>query len=81
MGCDSFRTPDGGMAIICSRGRRAPSCQEPGCRQISTALCDFPTTRGKTCDRRMCQAHRTTVGPDRDYCAMHKDQQPLPEAP
>jgi len=67
-------TPLPGGGFACSPGRRGSPCQEPGCRELHVALCDWPLTgpaAGKTCDRRMCSAHRHRVGKNRDYCSAH----------
>lgn len=56
-------------AIVCSRGRKAQSCGD--CGRTSEFLCDFPVA-SKTCDRPMCSAHATQVGPDRHYCRDHR---------
>lgn len=66
----------GGVAIVCSRGRRAKPCSVPGCGRSSVALCDFPLTgakAGKTCDRALCAQHRTSVGADLDHCPAHAE--------
>ena len=62
--------------FVCGDRRRA-RCQTPGCGGQSGFECDFPLSRGpkpKTCDRRMCAAHRrpqARLGPDVDYCPVH----------
>lgn len=61
--------------IICSRGRRTPPCkfcQANGSFKPSTKLCDFPVGEGKTCDAPICDRHATSVGPNQDYCPVHK---------
>jgi hypothetical protein len=74
MPCDRYDLGNGGVAIVCSRGRREP-CSVAGCRATSVALCDYPLQgkkAGKTCDRRLCAAHRVSKGKDRDYCPTHE---------
>lgn len=66
---------EGGTAIVCGRGGRAPQCAD--CFRESVALCDFPITPGKTCDRRMCRIHRQRVGLNVDYCTIHRNNQPV----
>jgi hypothetical protein len=41
------------------------------CFAISTALCDWPLSDGKTCDAPLCPEHATEVGKDRHYCPRH----------
>ncbi len=68
----------GGVAIVCS-SRRRRFCSAPGCRREATIQCDYPVRRATatrkakaaTCDRWLCEAHSTNVGPDRDYCLPH----------
>ena len=70
MGCTRTVFP-GGMGFACTRGQRE-TCNS--CRGTSVALCDWPLAgekTGQTCDRRMCKDHRTSVGPNVDYCPSH----------
>jgi hypothetical protein len=71
----TVKTPDGKTftAFICGRGRSTPCMQ---CQRPSTKLCDFPVSKGKTCDAPICDHCTTPVGPDLDYCPKHKDKQP-----
>jgi hypothetical protein len=74
MPCRTIVDGHGGFAIVCSRGQRAASCEEPGCMAPGTQLCDYPLTgekAGKTCDRRICRRHANHVGHDRDVCPAH----------
>jgi hypothetical protein len=81
MPCTKIDLGNGDFAIACSRGRRAASCQEPGCNRPHVALCDFdlgPGAPRATCDRKMCAQHRRPQsgrGADgsahRDYCTTH----------
>lgn len=73
MPCKPIRGKDF-TAIVCTRGRKPAACQEPGCTRPHTKLCDYPVTRRggpATCDRKICDAHATGVGPDTDYCTAH----------
>ena len=73
MGCDHVQLPDGGFAIICTRGRRAPApCSRCKARPHEV-LCDWPLTgraAGKTCSAKLCRACAVSAG-DRDYCPPH----------
>lgn len=62
--------------FACTRGqRRPPTCW--ACPMPSTTLCDGLTepltfgSRPATCDRPMCDQHRTQAGRNTDYCADH----------
>lgn len=73
-GCEEKELGPGIALITCRRGGRRLPCQVPGCTNPHVALCDFPLAgpkAGRTCDRRMCEAHRTRVGRDQDHCAVH----------
>jgi hypothetical protein len=75
MPCDVVRDKDGRVIkIACSpRGFNREVCDEPYCDQPVAALCDFPMGGGgMTCDRRMCQRHRNSVGHNLDHCNKHK---------
>ena len=63
--------PVPGGFVCMARGRRAASCQEPGCADEHEALCDWPLDGDKTCDRRLCARHRNHIGPNRDLCGPH----------
>lgn len=81
MGCERVDFP-GGMAFACSRGVKRERCDTPGCGRPSVALCDWLLAgkkAGKTCDRRMCEGCRTSVGEDRDYCPAHARATEAPE--
>lgn len=72
------------MAFACSRGRgRSQPCGTSGCGGTSVALCDWPlfgSKAGKTCDRRMCEACRTNIGPNKDYCRVHAAMAPTTDS-
>ncbi len=66
MPCIPVKTPGGGIAIACTRGRRR-TCAF--CSAAAPLLCDGPPPAGskrKTCDAPMCRQHAKHVGVDRD---------------
>jgi len=75
----------GGVAIVCSRGRRRQRCATPGCGGDAVALCDFPLAgrkSGTTCSRAMCARCVRPQGESVDYCAAHAKQTTIaPAAP
>lgn len=87
MPCSTRALPDGGYAIICSRGsnpqRTCVVCHR-GERSALIRLCDYPLRgekAGQTCDRPICAAHAYRVGPDTDLCPAHArlmHSEPLP---
>ena len=78
MACEIKPFVGGGFAIICSRGRKPRAlCQEPGCKNIHTKLCDWPGPHAGTCDRMLCDDHATSVGDDKDYCPAHAREKEL----
>lgn len=72
---------DGFTGFVCYRGLRRPPgpvCSVKGCERPAPYLCDAPIkprrVRGKlqtTCDRKLCEEHRTSVGDDVDWCPFH----------
>lgn len=76
----SHIAPDGSVVtgIACGRSR-FQACSVTGCNRHATFRCDFPVLRSKgwkrgrsaTCDRWLCEKHRTSTGKDRDYCPPH----------
>jgi len=65
-------------ACVAGIGLAAPAGKEPHpCMAISGFLCDWPTAKGRTCDRALCDAHAMPVGKNKHYCpehfAQHKD--------
>ena len=83
MTCSKMQLPDGGRAIVCSRGRKPKRkrCEVSGCTVPHTKLCDYPVKRKKTCDMKLCSGHATSVGPDRDYCPSHRTKDPCNHVP
>jgi hypothetical protein len=72
MPCDPVKLPDGGMALVCSRGRRSRPCRY--CGRASSRLCDFPVLRGLhkgTCDTPICERCTTRIAGDGDLCRVH----------
>lgn len=71
MSCTPFNLPGGGRGFICTR-TRSPRC---ACGQPATLQCDAPSKRRSgTCDKHLCAACATEIGPDRHLCPAHKDQ-------
>lgn len=70
MPCTLIDLPGVGRAIVCSRSRRMhPRC---ACGQPARLQCDAPTARRSgTCDRHLCPACATEIGPDRHLCEQH----------
>lgn len=79
MTCEWVKMPGGGMAMVCGPRQRAPrrKCCVPGCRSRSGFQCDFPTGRGRTCNRYVCDAHRSAQGEGIDFCPEHARQPAL----
>lgn len=84
MTCERFVMRDGASGFICSRGSRSRAkCSIDGCTKPATKLCDFPLKGkkiGKTCDRKLCDAHAVkqpikTIDPNEsvDYCPTHAE--------
>jgi len=69
--CRTITTAPGVTIISCGRRRREPPCSVPGCTAEGTQLCDFKLTSGKTCDRRLCCGHATTISKNVDHCPAH----------
>lgn len=75
MPCTPVTLPGGVRAIVCHRTRR-PRC---ACGAPATLQCDAPAQRKSgTCDRYICPACATEVGPDRHLCQQHRDAQAAP---
>lgn len=77
--CAVVDLPSGGKAFI--RMAQWPFIHCRWCQNLSTKLCDFvvshpsQVTHKKTCDAPMCDRHARNVGPDRDYCPVHLEQE------
>ena len=76
MPCNHVNLPDGGYAIVCSRGGRSKVCSVCKRQTRDAKLCDFPVGPGKTCDRVLCPACATHKDPDIDYCPEHTARTP-----
>ena len=74
MKCQVVRLPGGETAIVCGRGPRPQKCSAPGCGRLSVALCDWPVSDHRTCDKRLCAEHRVKQGPNRDFCPEHASE-------
>ena len=78
MTCEWIRLPGGGDAIVCRpRPKRRRCCHVRGCTASGSYQCDFPTGKGKTCDRYLCATHRVPQGPGRDFCRDHTGPEQL----
>ncbi len=74
MSCEPIVGADGRtVRLACTRGRKHAACSVPGCGREHTKLCDYALTNTSsgTCDAKLCDAHASRVGPDRDYCPPH----------
>jgi hypothetical protein len=56
------------VAMMKRSGETEPST----CEQLSGYLCDYPISKGKTCDRPLCDAHATEISKNRHYCPDHR---------
>ena len=61
MRCKVQQLENGAVRIMCGPDPLT-LCQVNGCYEDHVALCDYAVSDGKTCDKRMCEAHRTRVG-------------------
>lgn len=70
MVCRTLKLPDGSTAIVCGPRRPPRRC---ACGQPAALLCDWkvPGKKSGTCDRPLCRACATKVGPDKDLCPEH----------
>jgi hypothetical protein len=78
------------MHIKFGGGRRKPPApcaakmgvgnQQRRCCDISSFLCDWPASDGKTCDAPLCSRHSRQVGRDRHYCPTHFHLAQQPDA-
>lgn len=41
------------------------------CGAISGFECDWPVANRRTCDKPLCEAHASAVGPNKHYCQQH----------
>lgn len=80
MSCDTIELGHGVYGVVCSRGRRRPSCSVTGCSRSATHQCDYPLTgraSGRTCSRHLCGKHamRHSTGKpvSLDLCPTHHE--------
>ena len=73
MPCVRVPLEGGGVAVVCTRGRRPRRCT---CGAPATLLCDAPRGRG-TCSAPICESCATAIGPDRHLCPKHRPQPSL----
>ena len=76
MRCRVQQLENGAIRIMCGPDPLT-LCQVNGCDDDHVALCDYRVGEGKTCDKRMCQAHRTRAGNNIDYCPDHRAAAPM----
>lgn len=64
----TIATIGGAPAFLCGSGKGSRTCWR--CRREAGFFCDAPSRQvgKKTCDRPMCELHRTNVAPNRDIC-------------
>lgn len=74
MTCERVTMPDGAVAIVCSRDRRAAG-QRCACGELAVALCDGRVPgvgrRTRRCDAPLCETHATVaweLGDDLHHC-------------
>ncbi|NLC22374.1 MAG: hypothetical protein GX771_10780 [Halomonadaceae bacterium] len=66
MPCYNIHTRQGLMSL---HGDLGEPCAD--CGDVGSLLCDYPVGGGKTCDRKLCEAHGNLVGDDIHYCRSH----------
>ncbi len=75
MPCRTLTDDDGKfVGIACGPGhpKTCRFCRKESKRtRKSTKLCDWKGTSLTTCDAPICDAHATSVGPDKDLCPPH----------
>lgn len=69
MNCDRVKLPGGGVAIVCSRGRRVRCC---ACDLAGGFQCDWKVSKTKTCDAYICPDHAKEVAPGKHLCPAHQ---------
>ncbi len=73
MTCERFDLPDGGFAIVCSRGRK-PRAKCGACKDREhELLCDHPLAGklvGRTCSAKLCRRCAKHVD-GKDLCPPH----------
>lgn len=68
MACERLELPGGGVAIVCTRGKRTRSCSVCG-RRGAELLCDGRSPgRKRTCDAPLCRRCARSAGAGVDHC-------------
>jgi hypothetical protein len=71
MPCQQVKLPNGGFAIVCSRGRR----QRCACGAPAEVLCDWKVAGKKsgTCDKPICVMCAKQPARGKDLCREHAE--------
>lgn len=74
MACERAELPGGGVAMMCSRGKRSKKAP-CACGNEGTHICDFPIggVHKRTCDVPLC-AQCLTKGGGGDLCRKHAQE-------
>lgn len=72
MTCERFEFP-GGVATICSRGRRTKPVPPCACGNPATHACDYSLGSRKTCSRSLCERCRVQMDKGKDFCPAHAE--------
>lgn len=71
--CEWIRLPNGTSAIVCGGRHRRHRCS--GCGRPATLQCDFPTSKGRTCDKHLCRLCAVPKGDNVDWCKAHQAEE------
>jgi hypothetical protein len=75
MQCNNLTPKNEARVLVCARrAQQRNQRQQCACGGPADLLCDFPSSRGGTCDAYICQTcalHLTTAPEDLDFCAAH----------
>jgi len=71
--CDNVKLQDGGMAIVCTRGRSQRRYRCCACTLAGGYQCDWKTGPTKTCDAYICPEHALEVAPGKHICPAHQE--------
>jgi hypothetical protein len=78
MTCEKVQLPNGGVAILCFRGRKRRRALCQFCLRLeATRECDHPETLERTCDAAMCDRCATRIAPDVDLCPVHAQERSI----
>lgn len=58
---------DGSPIFIC--GKLGPHCSD--CLAPAENLCDYPISKNKTCNRKVCHQHSHEIHTNHHYCSAH----------